>query len=314
MENQKQNQKVDKFYKIFVHPDGSFGGIYGSRCTRFYVPSGFLLLSKDFPIAREISSFMSNSIKNNKVVTLSCMDEPNLIPMFNSYCWAASLYNKFPKKNTTKNIPSIMTKLEKKHFPKSGIFIDKGKSHYTIINYKKGGVVYHFTNNKKPIINTGIAVKNKYEKIGSSQTLNNSNKIKIRKNSLIVSSKITEHQKRLPSTLVFIILRIMNISILRINFFSSFFKKFLVLILIKKKKTWNISNTRKIQLGNKIKISDKLNAKSNDFKIIKTTNFIGIHMASKSYWQLQDEDWKNFQNILISLNHLINKKLVSYEL
>ncbi len=36
-----------EFVSHCVHPDGSFGGYYGSRNTRFYVPGGFHLLASD---------------------------------------------------------------------------------------------------------------------------------------------------------------------------------------------------------------------------------------------------------------------------
>ena len=70
----------------FAHPDGSFGGLYGSRCTRFYIPAGILALSRNNNKAFALSNFMAESIRTKKVITLSSIDEPNLIPIFNSYC------------------------------------------------------------------------------------------------------------------------------------------------------------------------------------------------------------------------------------
>lgn len=37
---------------------------------------------------------MAHSIVEQRVVTLSAMDEPNLIPMFNAYAWAAVMADK----------------------------------------------------------------------------------------------------------------------------------------------------------------------------------------------------------------------------
>ena len=74
------------FLWYFAHPDGSFGGIYGSRNTRFYFPSGISYLANISPQAYSLSNFMRDSIIDKKVITLSSLDESNLIPMFNCYC------------------------------------------------------------------------------------------------------------------------------------------------------------------------------------------------------------------------------------
>ena len=84
-----------RFLWHFAHPDGSFGGYYGSRSTKFYNPAGILALGEEIPEAKALSFFMSRSIKESRVVTLSSMDEPNLVPMFNSFAWSASLLKKF---------------------------------------------------------------------------------------------------------------------------------------------------------------------------------------------------------------------------
>ena len=49
---QKPLRNSIRYLLYFLHPDGSFGGIYGSRNTRFYYPSGILCLSEEIPEAR----------------------------------------------------------------------------------------------------------------------------------------------------------------------------------------------------------------------------------------------------------------------
>ena len=101
-------RKSIKFLWHFAQPDGSFGGLYGSRCTRFYFPSGILALANEIQKARALAAFMSNSVMNKTVVTLSSIDEPNLVPMFNSYCWAATLQKTQKKfKKPLQLIPSM---------------------------------------------------------------------------------------------------------------------------------------------------------------------------------------------------------------
>ncbi|HSB98821.1 MAG TPA: hypothetical protein VLE45_02820, partial [Burkholderiaceae bacterium] len=46
----------------FVHPDGSFGGLYGSRCTRFYYPAGIESLAPTLPQAAALAQAMADSV------------------------------------------------------------------------------------------------------------------------------------------------------------------------------------------------------------------------------------------------------------
>src|SRR5690606_25490846 len=46
-------------YAHFVHPDGSIGGVYGSRHTSLYFPGGFELLAAEVPMAAAVARFMA---------------------------------------------------------------------------------------------------------------------------------------------------------------------------------------------------------------------------------------------------------------
>ena len=163
-------RKSIKFLWHFAQPDGSFGGLYGSRCTRFYFPSGILALANEIPEARALAAFMSNSVMNKTVVTLSSIDEPNLVPMFNSYCWAATLQKTQKKfKKPLQLIPSMSGQRFSKQLRDSGIIIDSGPKHYTIVSSSKGGIVYHFRDNKSPVINQGLVFRNELGEYASSQ-------------------------------------------------------------------------------------------------------------------------------------------------
>ena len=55
----------------------------------FYYPAGVLALSPEIEEAASMAVFMEASISDQRTVSLSAIDEPNLIPMFNAYAWAA---------------------------------------------------------------------------------------------------------------------------------------------------------------------------------------------------------------------------------
>ena len=62
-------------------------------------------------------------------------------------------------------IPSLSKDVFRKSFDQAGIMVDKGDSHYTIVNFLRGGIVSHFVNGSQTIENTGLAFTNKIFKI-----------------------------------------------------------------------------------------------------------------------------------------------------
>lgn len=279
-------RKSLKFLSYFVHPDGSFGGIYGSRNTRFYFPAGLELLASDIPEAKAIAAFMQKSILNDTVVGLNSMDESNLIPMFNAYCRAAAIYSRADDEI----LPTLpFQQSQSIAFPETGIIVDIGPSHYTIINVNKGGVVMHFKDGQNALSDAGVAVRKASGKLGSTQSFTTDNIVDITDKEIKVTSTICPMPKQLPSPFQFLVIRMLGMTIFRFPTLREWFKRVLVKLLITKKNKWSASNTRKITLGYDLIINDHLIAPKGYTIVKHTGSFISIHMASQGYWQIQDE-------------------------
>ena len=285
-----------QFLWHFAHPDGSFGGYYGSRSTKFYNPAGILVLGEEIPEARALSSFMIRSIKESRVVTLSCMDEPNLVPMFNSFAWSASLVKKFSanKESIPKdlNLPCNDRNPLRKDFSDAGLLIDRGAEYYSIINYKKGGVVQHFVDHKLEIVDTGAVFKSSQGKFGSNQNFDPNLTYEMNENKVAIQNQVTEMPKKLPSPLQFLLLRLCCITIFRSSFIREFTKGFLVKYLITKPKAWPVWNERELVLGKELVVEDRHQEVKGFIKLESRKPFVPFHMASKGYWQVQDENIK----------------------
>ena len=87
------------FLKYFVHPNGTFGGEYGSRRTEVYYPGGIALLSSEFPDAASMHKFMLSSIEKGNTITLADIDLGNTAPLLNSSILALEI-NRINKKNS----------------------------------------------------------------------------------------------------------------------------------------------------------------------------------------------------------------------
>ena len=284
--------KSINFLCHFAHPDGSFGGVYGSRCTRFYYPSGILALSKEIPEALSLAKFMEKSINGQNVVTLSTMDEPNFVPMFNSYVMAATLFENSEnnKKSTPIQLPCQVRKPFRHYFEDAGVLIDAGKSFYNIISTHKGGVTYHYKNGSNRIIDCGNLISDPNNKLASTQFYNRENRVTFAGDTLEIECGFYAVPKELPNLSRFIILRLLILLVCKFSTPKKFLKKFLVKVLITKNKSWNLKCYRTIQLGVDLKIKDRINLPEGYRQLNKISYFVPIHMASKGYWQIQDEE------------------------
>jgi hypothetical protein len=283
-----------RFLWHFAHPDGSFGGVYGSRNTRFFYPPGIETLGNEVPEALVLAEFMRQSINKRSVVTLEVMDEPNLIPMFNAYCWAAALVKEQSlKKDQTKRadltLPSLSSNQWRKQFKQAGLFIDNGEEHYTILSYHKGGVCYHFTP-QKTVINTGVVVEAQNKKKYSSQAYYEENLLELNEHTISIVAPLTEIHHQIPNPQKMMVLRILNLTLMRSLIVGNWIKQALVHLLITGKKSINLGNKRTIQLGKNLTISDERVGHTKGIKRIEVMHpFVAIHMASQGYWQVQDE-------------------------
>tara|TARA_X000001036_G_scaffold440101_1_gene494436 strand:+ start:911 stop:2515 length:1605 start_codon:yes stop_codon:yes gene_type:complete len=278
------------FLSHFIHPDGSYGGLYGSRATRFYFPAGILALGNISSQAKSISEKMIQSINRNRVVTLSSIDEPNLIPMFNCYVWAATLAkDNHHLLHGNDILPAFNKKPFFVYFKDAGIIIKSEKQYYTLISTNKGGVTYHYKDNVLAFEDPGLVIENSKGELASTQNYNTSNQVKINENQIIIKSNFQSMPKSINSTWKFLLLRISCITFFRSYYLREIIKKFLVSCLITRKNNWSATNKRSIIFKDGISIKDHPDLPKK-YKLKKNnTSFISIHMASKGYWQLQDE-------------------------
>lgn len=285
-----------QFLWHFAHPDGSFAGLYGSRSTRFYYPAGVMALANEIPEAAALSVFMSHSIAQQRVVTLSAMDEPNLIPMFNAYAWAAAMANEQSTAETAisplPTLPCQDTQPLRRHLPQAGLWLDRGPKHYTLINTHKGGIVYHFRQGKSPLVDAGVVVRDA-RGYGSTQAHEPHNPVTQQGDQLNITAGITAMPKELPRPFQFMLLRAFSLTAFHFAPIRERFKQQLVKILITRRQNWPVNNRRTITLGEALEISDQTDLKPGYRAIENPGAFVPNHMASQGYWQIQDELWQD---------------------
>jgi hypothetical protein len=217
------------------------------------------------------------------------VDEPNLMPMFNAYCWAAVLWSENTHEALVPVLPARSGLTFRRAFPQAGLWVDAGPEHYTVVSSHKGGVLAHFCPGRRAFVDAGVVVRDARGRLGSSQSFAAENAARLDGDVLRVEAAISSMPKQVPSPIQFIALRMLCITLFRIRPVREWGKRMLVRLLITKRRRWPARNIREIRLGADLTVQDRLNAAAAYQVVPNPGLFVAIHMASQGYWQRQDE-------------------------
>lgn len=273
------------FLKYFAHPDGTFGGEYGSRRTEVYYPGGIALLAGEFPVAASLHKFMLTSIETGNTVTLTDIDMGNTAPLLNSTILALEreslLIGTLP-------LP-FQEELEDKEFSKAGIAIRSRRNYYLILGASNGGVAKVFNKKSGRLVFDDCGAYGVTERGGKLTTQSTclDNPLQMDNNSLECESNFYPIKNSYPNTFNYLILRLMNLTLMRIGFLNEMMKKLMVSVLVKNSSKINMSRKRVIKLNpqsmeitDTITNSGKIRLKS----LAQGFKFSAIHMASARYF------------------------------
>lgn len=282
------------YLKHFVHPDGTIGGLYGSRNTEVFYPGGIINLArsnKDFAI---IANHLLRGLIDGNHVMPQDIDAGNFIPLINAYAVAAFAQESqtIQSKEADGNIP--YKENFTKNFTESGLYIYSNSSYYAIVNYKKGGTIKLY--NKE----TGIldfedgglfgeltsGQKFSTQHFDSTQTFNE--KTIICKFSLLNNSH--------PTSLQFILIRMMALTVFNSVTIRNLFKKIVVRMLITRKKLIDGGVERRFEfLDKKIIVHEIIALPHGCLHVGHMGKCRSIHMASSGYYlrQMHEATYKS---------------------
>lgn len=128
-------KKILDLIKYFIHPDGSFGGEYGTRNTEYFAPYGIEFLKKYCPVSNEIVRKLLGYIHQDSYLNLNCDERYYLHYLSHSFMKGLLIYSYNPWDG---KLPCETT--FEKYFDESKIFIKSTNDYYFIANLSKGGV------------------------------------------------------------------------------------------------------------------------------------------------------------------------------
>jgi hypothetical protein len=281
-------QKALSFLSWFVHPDGTFGGEYGSRRTAIYYPGGIALLSSEFPTAGSICRFMIKSIIENRTVTLDQIDMGNLAPLLSSYLLLLDTY----PSDQLQNVPLLPFEKESvnQNFPDGGFYIRGTHQYYAIVGVSNGGVLKIFDKKRKVIMRNdcGYFGQTKKGAYITTQITDRSCSCQIKSNKIEIYTPFYEVSQIIPTASLFIVLRLLNLTIMRNIKLGNYVKRLLVKVLMKEKQIAPLVLTRKLRFDNdKVFVHDILQLKKSlCLSWLKFgQSFVAIHMSSGRYFE-----------------------------
>ncbi len=266
-----------EFLQYFIHPDGTIGGLYGSRNTEVYYPGGIVAFAPHYDVFKNIALQSAQAIKERSHILPDSIDANNYVPLINSYAYAAVQ----PYVSTSLTLP--FQQAFEKDFKDAGLFIKSTASYYCIINYKKGGTlkVFNKKTGKLDLEDGGIFGKLSNGKTFSTQMADDSNTFEQRK----ISDSFFEINKSQPTAFTTLVLRLFALTIFRSVALGNLFKKQIVGMLMTGKKKIDGSAIRQFEFSeDKILVKEKITKPSGCTEIGHCGFAKSIHMASSGYY------------------------------
>ena len=277
------------FLTYFVHPDGTFGGEYGSRRTEIYYPGGIALLADEFPAAAALAKAMLPAIEQRLTTTVLDVDLGNTAPMLSNYILAIGSARPLEKHDP---LPSTSTSMQK-HFQEAGISIYASENYYALLGISNGGVLKVFDQHAKKLTfdDCGLLGVTQRGNLITSQLPDPQASVKIETDGVQTEGRLSFVPTTSPTPFNYLLLRLANLTLMRIPFLNEWIKKWMVRTLIKKDDFIPIQHTRRVEFGeSKITIVDRIkkDVPTGIVRLQMGLKFSAIHMASARYFSPQE--------------------------
>ncbi len=275
-----------EFISWFIHPDGTFGGEYGSRRTSVCYLGGLGLLGVTNPLA---SAFVYEALAGQAVgKLLTCMevDMGNLAPLTANHMLLVECIKRLV-------IPSELPWQRPnafRYFKDAGIFVRGEGKGYVVIGLSAGGVVKIFdkTNRRLIVDDSGyLGIIKEDNKITTQITQIPIVEIATSEN-LVFETQFFKLLDDIQTPYRMILLRALNLTLMRNISIGNLIKGLLVRRLISKKQSAGLMLKREIQFKEgEVHFVDRISYSTFPFRLKlleRGRRFVGMHMASSRYF------------------------------
>ena len=285
-------EKSITFLSYFIHPDGTMGGEYGSRNTELFYPGGIELLTGEIPMAQVISDWMYEAVHEEKTVTLKSIDPGNFVPMVENYLVAYQESQRRADENRSSVLLPCQLDKVNTFFPDAKILIHGNNRYYAIVSGAKGGVTKVFNKQKRCLIwdDCGYIGQLGSGQMISTQSYEQKPHCSYEGGTLLIKTSFYKVLHQTPAPWKFILLRVLNLTLMRNLRVGNMVKNWMIKLLITGKKRFSVTLRRNVTFSPEmVVVRDELFKPSRlKFRWLEYgRKFSTIHMASAKYFQSQ---------------------------
>lgn len=188
-----------QFCSCFMHPDGSFGGEYGSRNTFHFLPHGFEICAREVPEARQTADRFLESLKAER--RSYAEDDRIFCHYVYNYLQAYLDYALRPEPNPAPGTDSFRV------FGEAGLVVKRAGRNYAVISTVKGGVAKIFKEGRLLWCDSGLVGRSK-EGIKFTSQVTGAFKTTTEGNKITIEGLCHETHNLLFSPFLFILFRL----------------------------------------------------------------------------------------------------------
>lgn len=263
-------KKAIQLMSHFIHPDGSYGGEYGSRNTYNFYPHGLELAGSYSDTATAIADLFLKGLSTGKH---ACFDDDRI---FGHHTF--NFLQAYLDFNPDRQGPLIRPEIMDTYLPNANIIIKKNKEYYHIISLAKGGVCKSYSNLKNIYSDTGITAEITIKKRPYIITTNIIQPYTIDSDKITVAGQFCYATTMRPTPFKLIIFRIGLITLGR--FAPNIIRKLLQNLLILRRKQTPIYFHRSFDMQNGLEITDHIRIDKHAGKIKFNKLYVGTDQTS----------------------------------
>jgi hypothetical protein len=141
-----------RFASQFMHPDGSYGGEYGSRNTALFFPHGFELIAASLPEARQVADlYLMKGIYGDRRVHLE--DDRLCGHLTYNHLQAYLDFHKGPRGLASAQVS------ESHYWKGARLYVHRDDRNFAVVSAAKGGVIRLYVDGKVAYADSGIIIR-----------------------------------------------------------------------------------------------------------------------------------------------------------
>ncbi|MEQ8820374.1 MAG: hypothetical protein RLY93_09015 [Sumerlaeia bacterium] len=276
-------ERAIKFAHNFMHPDGSYGGEYGSRNTYHFYPHGFEVMANRVPEAGQIvETYLQRALPERR----RYYNDDDRMAAHYVYDWMQAWRDYTPDRQPTISLPQST---ETHWFPEAQILVVKTPHYHAVAAANKGGVFKAFDAQGAIASDTGLTAEREDGTVVVTHIVDDNNKVQVGEDrrSLEVRGVFQKRSQPLPTPAKQIVFRVLLLTIGRFN--ANLVRSLLQKILITGKNRQPIAFRRRLAFQDDgIEIIDEIKVQESGVKFQRVaagSDQTSIYVANSNVYQ-----------------------------